>query len=118
MVASSVFEPSPLPWAAFSLPGPEMLFGASCSSAGQGRATRPCAAGMPSAGPRQSVVAWALYGSGTTLSADFLKKLTGGSPCHRESETFNRLTFFQLLKVSGQVTFVTQCDALNYQDHA
>jgi hypothetical protein len=73
---------------------------------------------MPFADPRQSALAWALYGSGTTLSADFLKKLTGGSHCHRKRVTFNRLTFFQLLKVSGQVTFVTQCDALNYQDHA
>ncbi|CAE8595679.1 unnamed protein product [Polarella glacialis] len=47
-----------------------------------GRAARPCAAGMPSAGPRQSVVAWALYGSGTA-------------------------------SVTVNVTFVTQCDALN-----
>ncbi|CAE8687260.1 unnamed protein product [Polarella glacialis] len=89
-----------------------MLFGASFSSAGQGRATRPCAAGMPSAGPRQSVVAWALYGSGTALSANFLKKLTGGSLWHRERGRINRLTCFRLLDASGQVTFVTQCDAL------
>ncbi|CAE8611350.1 unnamed protein product [Polarella glacialis] len=73
---------------------------------------------MPFAGPRQAVVAWALHGSGTTFSADLLKNLTWGSHCRRQRASLNQLTSFRPFKASGQVTSVTQCDALNYQDHA